>query len=119
MPVPHIERYAWSFRGGLDIGGASLANFTKGVASGYAIARGTQIATATAAISTGLTTITGFAVSGIGSTATKANTAVAITASASSGTLTVKRWKHTAPSTATLIASTSAGTVAWIAVGTI
>ena len=100
-------------------GGVVLTNFVKGVASGYAVARGTQIATATAAITTGLTTITGFAVSTLGTTATKANAGKVVTAAASSGTLTVARWKATAPSTCTLVAATVVGTVAWVAVGTI
>lgn len=110
---------ALTVTGTLTVGGVALTNFVKGVASGYAVARGTQIATSTAAITTGLTTITGFAVSGVGGTATKANAAVCCTAAASSGTLTVKRYKITAPSTATLVAATTAGTVSWVAVGTI
>lgn len=116
MADTHIETNPWSFRGALDRNGNGVV---VGAADGYAVARGTTAATATAAITTGLTTITGYAVSGVGGTATKANAAVAVTASASSGTLTAKRWKHTGASTATLVAATTAGTVSWVAVGTI
>jgi len=110
---------ALTVSGALTVGGVVVTNAVKGVASGYALARGTQIATSSAAITTGLTTITGFAVSPIGNTATKANAARVVTASASSGTLTVKRYKATGPSTCTLVAATTAGTVSWVAVGTI
>lgn len=90
----------------------------QGIAAGYKLARGTQIATASKAIATGLTTITGYAVSAIGNTATKANAAVAVSAAASSGTLTVYRWKHTGATTVTLLAATAAGTVSYVAIGT-
>lgn len=89
-----------------------------GIAAGYKIARGTQVATASAAIATGLTTITGYAVSPIAATATTANAGVVVSAKASSGTLTAYRWKHTNASTTTLVAATTAGTISWIAVGT-
>lgn len=131
MAETHIERFSWLFKGLLQATGTvklpttttlndvSMANFTRGVASGYAIARGTQAATASAAIATGLTTITGFAITGVGATATKMNAARAFSGATSSGTLTAYRWKHTGASTATLVAATTAGTVAWVAVGTI
>lgn len=51
----------------LSIGGTSIPNTTVfGIAAGYKLARGTAIATETVAIATGLTTITGYAVSGVG-----------------------------------------------------
>jgi hypothetical protein len=89
-----------------------------GVAAGYKVARGTVSATASAAITTGLTTILGFALSVNGATATLINAAPALSGSISGGTLTVYRWKHTGPSTATLVAATTGGSVAWVAVGT-
>ena len=98
---------------------STVANAVKGVAGSYAIARGNVVATASMAVVKGLSTITGFALARVGNTGTKANAAVSVTGSASSGTLTVKRWKITAPSTATLIAATANGTVSWVAVGTI
>ena len=110
---------------GLKLGGTlvtlTAANLNLGVsgyASGYKLARGSQAATASAAVTTGLTTIVGFALGAYGDTATKMNAAVAISGAVSSGTLTIYRWKHTAPSTATLTAASTAGTVEWLAVGT-
>lgn len=89
-----------------------------GVAAGYKLARGNQAATASATIATGLTTITGFAVAPVGATATKINACSAVSASASSGNLSVYRWKVGGPSTTTLKAASVAGTVSWVAVGT-
>ena len=92
-----------------------------GIAAGYKVARGTVAGTATPSVATGLTTITGYAVSAVAITATAANVAAAVTAkpqASTPGTLAIFRWKITAPSTATLVAATAAGTVSWVAVGT-
>jgi len=91
-----------------------------GVAAGYALARGTQIATGTALVATGLATVVAFAISPLAATASTANAAVVVSAknAATAGSINVYRWKITAPSTATLVAATAAGTVSWLAVGT-
>lgn len=98
--------------------GTDIANVVIGVASGYKVARGSSIGTDTIVAATGLTTITGFALSTVGSTGTKVNAALTNTGSASVGNLTISRWKATGASTTTLIASTVAGTVSWVAIGT-
>lgn len=110
---------ALTVSGALTVGGIVVTNAVKGVAGGYALARGNVVATASMAVVTGLASITGFALARVGNTGTKANAAVSVTGAVSGGTLTVKRWKITAPSTATLIAATTNGTVSWVAVGTI
>lgn len=97
---------------------SALAAVVAGLAAGYKLARGSVAATASAVVATGLTTITGFAVTPLADTATKANTCALATGSASGGNLTLKRWKATNASTTTLIAATTAGTLSWIAVGT-
>lgn len=97
------------------------AGLVQGHAVGYAIARGETIAvTASLGVTTGLSTVVGFAVSAVGDTATKANAAIAVTGklNATAGQLDLYRWKHTGASTVTLVAATTAGTVSWVAVGT-
>lgn len=79
---------------------------------------GSSAATGSVAIATGLTTILGFAVSPVAATASTANAGVVLTATASGGTLTIRRWKHTGVASPTLVTATVAGTVSWIAVGT-
>ena len=99
---------------------AQINLLTQGVAAGYKIARGSQSATDTASVATGLTTIVaGFAMSRA-DTATKANNAALVTASpgVATGALKLYRWKHTGASTPTLVAATTAGVIDWIAVGT-
>jgi hypothetical protein len=100
--------------------GAQINLLVQGLAAGYKLARGTLIATATASVATGLSTVVDFAVTARADTATKANTASCVTGKKGSiaGALKMWRWKITAPSTATLIAATTAGTLEWIAVGT-
>lgn len=93
----------------------------EGVAAGYKVARGTTVGTATLTAVTGLASIVGFAVTPLGTTATLVNQARVVNAkpqATTPGTLGIKRYKHTAPSTCTLIAATIAGTVGWVAVGT-
>lgn len=97
---------------------ANLNLVATGVAAGYKVARGTVSATASKAVTTGLTTILGFALTNNTASATVVNTAPVLSGAISSGTLTVYRWKHTGPSTATLIAATTGGSVAWVAIGT-
>lgn len=99
---------------------AAMNLLVQGLAAGYKLARGTLIATATASVATGLSTVVDFAVTARSNTATKANTAVSVSGIKGSiaGALKMYRWKHTGPSTATLIAATTAGTLEWVAVGT-
>lgn len=100
---------------------AAGASQLYGVAAGYKLARGMTIGTATLTAVTGLTTITGFALAPVGITGTKINNAGLLSAAAQAttpGTLTIKRWKNATPSTATWVAATVAGTVAWSAIGT-
>jgi hypothetical protein len=99
----------------------NINNAVVGVGAAYKLARGTAVGTANLTAATGLTTITGYAVSPVGTTGTAANAAVHIMAkpqASTPGTLAIKRKKHTGPSTATLVAATVVGTVSWVAVGT-
>jgi len=91
-----------------------------GYASGYKIARGEATLTANATVATGLSTVVDFVAVPYADTATKANTSpvVTIADSATAGSILIYRWKHTGASTPTLVASTTAGTVNWVAVGT-
>ena len=86
------------------------------VKQGVETVNGTNAAGST--IVTGLTTVTAFSLTPMGNTATLANNCVAVTGSLSSGSIVMKRFKHTGASTPTLIAATTGGTVHWIAVGT-
>lgn len=92
-----------------------------GVGAGYAVARGLKTGTATPKITTGLGTVVAFAVTSVGITATAANACANITAklqASTPGGIAAYRWKVTAPSTATLVAASVAGTLSWVAVGT-
>jgi hypothetical protein len=102
---------------GLSRSAAELNLLVQGLAAGYKLARGSVAATANKAVATGLSSIVGFALAPVAETATKGNLAVLISGKVSGGTLTVYRWKHTGPSTSTLVAATSAGTIDWLAVG--
>ncbi len=109
---------------------AANANFTElysntsagvsGVAAGYAIARGTTALDGSnpTPITTGLTTVTGFAATLQGSAAPGVGTSV-LTHTISGGTVSVYAWKVTATGDCTLIASTGTETFSWVAVGTI
>jgi len=91
----------------------------QGIAAGYKVARGTVACTASSAINTGLASITGYAVSVVGTTATAVNNACQVSAkNTGAATLTAYRWKHGGASTTTLAAASTAGTVSWIACGT-
>jgi len=92
----------------------------QGLAAGYKMARGSVVATASASVATGLATVVDFIHMVRGNTATLANGCAAVTGKngAIAGTIQMWRWKHTGPSTATLVAATVAGTLNWIAVGT-
>ena len=96
----------------------NLNNIIEGAAAGYKIARGSVAATASSAITTGLTTITGYSLNQFADDSTKANVAVAITGDVSGGTLTPYRWKYTGAGDTTLIAATTGGTLYWMAIGT-
>jgi hypothetical protein len=92
-----------------------------GVATGYYVSRGFKAGTATPTFVTGLASILGWSAVSVAGNATAANTCAKVTAkpaASTPGSLVVKRWKHTAPSTATYVAATVAGTVAYVAVGT-
>ncbi|MDD5353005.1 MAG: hypothetical protein PHS93_07600 [Candidatus Omnitrophica bacterium] len=89
-----------------------------GYAGGYKIARGTQVATASEAVTTGLTSIVAFATGIESKRATTANYCVLTTGKVSSGTLTIYNWQHKTATASTLVAATSAATINWIAVGT-
>ena len=83
------------------------------------IVAGAATVTGAATIATGLTAIQGFAVEPVINTAAKANNVALTTAVvASTVNLIVRQWKHTGPSTATLIAATNAGTVNYVVIGT-
>lgn len=97
----------------------NLNNVVEGAAAGYAIARGFAAATASVAITTGLTTITSYGFSDLSDSAAKANAAVLTTGYFTGGTLTAYRWKNTSSTTATLVAATTGGSLGWLAVGTI
>lgn len=99
--------------------GITATYLVGGLAAGYKLARGFAVCTASTIITTGLTTITGYAVTPTAcDTATKANYAALVSAKVASGTITAYRWKHTGASTPTLVAASTAGNLAWIAVGT-
>lgn len=98
----------------------ALTLAANGVAAGYKIARGTQVATATALVTTGLATVVAFAVSPIAASTTAILAAAWASgkAAATAGKLNVYRWKHTGATTVTPVAASTAGTLSWIAVGT-
>jgi len=89
-----------------------------GYAAGYKVARGTNHATWTATITTGLTTIVAFAFGRDSMQASTANNAETVCGKVSSGTLYVYRYKHTSAINPTLIAATTPATLNWVAVGT-
>lgn len=104
----------------LTLGSASMANAIVGAAAGYKIARGSQIATATALVTTGLTTVVNFAVTPIAASTTTIRAApmVSAKAAATAGKLNIYRWKPTSATNTAAAAATTAGTVSWIAIGT-
>lgn len=104
----------------LSVNSVAMSAIVQGAAAGYKLARGTQAATASKAISTGLTTVVAAIAAPYAATATAINKAVAVSVklAATAGQISVYRWKHTGASTTTLVAATQAGTVHWVAVGT-
>ncbi|MDD5353006.1 MAG: hypothetical protein PHS93_07605 [Candidatus Omnitrophica bacterium] len=91
---------------------------TTGYAGGYKVARGTNHATWTATITTGLTTIVAFAFGRDAAQASTANNAETVCGKVSSGTLYVYRYKHTSAANPTLVQATSPATLNWVAIGT-
>lgn len=88
-----------------------------GVAAGYKIARGTQAATGTTAVNTGLATIAAVAVSIVG--AISSGTCwVSWSALASTGYFSALVYAQTSSGSGTPAASGVAAVVSWIAVGT-
>jgi hypothetical protein len=100
--------------------GATITNGVIGAASGYAIARGETALDGSnpTPITTGLTTITGVAVTLKSTSAPGVGTSV-VTYGMSGGTLNLYGWKVTSSADTTLIASTGTETVGWVAIGTI
>lgn len=99
--------------------GITTAKLPSGVAAGYVLARGTIALDGSnpTPITTGLTTVTGFAATLQGSSAPGLGTSV-LTHTISSGTVSVYAWKVTGSGDCTLIASTGTETISWVAVGT-
>lgn len=97
----------------------ALATAPAAVAAGYKIARGVTALDGSnpTAITTGLTTVTGFGCCLEGSAAPGVGTSV-ITHTISGGTVSLYAWKVTSNADPTLIASTGTENVAWVAVGT-
>lgn len=89
----------------------------QGLAARKKITGGVATGTASVAVATGLTTIDGVALGVKADAAGEINASPSISYEVSGGTLTIYRWKHTGPSTATLVAATTAGSVGWTAVG--
>lgn len=87
-----------------------------GLATGYHLARGTATVTASLAVNTGLSAIVG-AVCTLRHGAAPADPTV-VTHNFSNATLTIYGWKATSANTTTLVASSTAATIHWIAVGT-
>jgi len=122
---------AWHVGGTLDIksGGvlsfngvdqtAALASAPSAVAAGYKVARGETALDGSnpTPATTGLTTITGCAVSLKSTSAPGVGTSV-VTYGSSAGTLNLYSWKVTGSGDATLIASTGTDTVGWVCLGT-
>lgn len=96
-----------------------LNKMVEGYAAGYKLARGSVNATANATITTGLTTVVGFSLTPeADGTGTVTNACAKVDGKISDGNIVAYRWKHTGPTTPTLIAATTAGTIFWVAVGT-
>lgn len=104
----------------LTLGSTSLANVLLGAGSGYKLARGSQIATATALVATGLATVVAFAITPIAASTTTIRAAAfaSAKAAATAGSINVYRWKYTSATNTAVVAATTAGTLSWIAVGT-
>jgi Ni,Fe-hydrogenase I cytochrome b subunit len=94
------------------------AAMVTGVASGYAIARGTASVTGNAAVNTGLTTLVSVALA-IKGVLTSSAAAVSWSALASTGYFSAFVYANPVSSTEAPAQGTAATTVSWIAVGTI
>jgi len=88
-----------------------------GIAGNYKLARGTSVATASVAITTGLTTIAGCALTTEGCNATPAMEGTVLTYKISGGTLTAYRFRTDATA-GTIAVANVAGSLSWLAVGT-
>ncbi len=89
-----------------------------GYAGGYKMARGTNAATATATIATGLSSIVSFAFGIQSKRATTANYCNYVTGKTSTGTLYIWKWKHKSATNSTVVATTNCATIDWTAIGT-
>jgi len=94
-----------------------VTNAIIGVAAGYKIARGETVVTGTADIATGLTTVVQ-AVACLEADPSLNAHLVSVADSGVGGNITLKVWKPTGAADCTPIASTTATSVRWIAVGT-
>lgn len=109
--------------GALQIAGVdqttALATAPAAVAAGYKIARGETALDGSnpTAVTTGLTTITGCALT-IKATAAPGVSTSVVSYGTSSGTMNMYGWKVTGTGDATLIASTGTDTIGWVCVGT-
>jgi hypothetical protein len=99
----------------------ALQALALGVASGYKIARGVTEVTGTTEVTTGLATIVAL-VPALAADVSLNASAVSVTiptqTGGDAGKATLKAWKPTATDNCTPIASTTATSVAWIAIGT-
>lgn len=96
---------------------AGAATAVAGIAAGYKLARGTQAITGTTTIATGLATLASVAVSLVGAVSSGLAW-VSYSALASTGYFSALAYGITSSGSATPAASSVAGVVAWIAVGT-
>jgi hypothetical protein len=105
----------------LYVGNLHLRKLFMGPGEGerIAFARGSVAATASASISTGLSTVDAVVVGSEADIAAGANACVLANGKPGvvAGNIKLTRWKHTNSTTNTLVAATTAGTLDWIAVG--
>jgi hypothetical protein len=98
---------------------AALATAPAAVAAGYKVARGETALDGSnpTPVTTGLTTVTGCALTIKTTSAPGVSTSV-LTYGSSSGTMNMYGWKVTGTGDATLIASTGTDTIGWVCLGT-
>jgi len=94
---------------------ASVATPVAGVAAGYMLARGVGTVTGTLVVASGLTTIVAVIAT---LKADAAMTGTLVSATWTGANITLSVWKPTAANDCTPIASATATTVNWIAIGT-
>lgn len=114
----HLNGAAFYGDAETDISG-QLETVVGGVAAGTKVVGGTIALDGSnpTAITTGLTTVTGFSATLQGAVAPGLGTSI-LTHAISSGTVNVYAWKVTGAGDATLIESTGTETISWTATGT-